>query len=343
MENLTSPMLALLSRRDWGEEQPRIDSLLASPYGESLLRALRTLKRDVLYQSHVHGLGHIERTMVHGAMCAQAEPLDAADTALLMDMCSYHDTGRESDWLDNAHGLRSSLKLAELTGRSGEELKLMMAGVEAHSIGDKFMDDVIRKHGPRDTERARRLAELLKDSDGLDRVRIHDLNPKYLRRAASRERADFAQLLFERYRAIQAEWGLEQEQDGFDLGVIQGLKAFVTGSFAQNRSCGETALLALDMLIREEHAEKLIPLLEPGSPHCGLMDAALLYFGEVFPPEELPALREEFTGRFAGQYGSVNCAEMKPAEGCGGFAVDGILFALQFYLDKQKGRRRDDK
>jgi hypothetical protein len=34
---------------------------------------------------------------------------------------------------------------------------------------------------------------------------------------------------------------------------------------------------------------------------------------------------------------------MKPAEGCGGFAVDGILFALQFDLDKQKGRCRDDK
>jgi hypothetical protein len=342
MENLTSPMLALLSRRDWGEEQPRIDSLLASPYGESLLRALRTLKRDVLYQSHVHGLGHIERTMVHGAMCAQAEPLDAADTALLMDMCSYHDTGRESDWLDNAHGLRSSLKLAELTGRSGEELKLMMAGVEAHSIGDKHMPDVIGKHAPADTERAFRLARMLKDADALDRVRIRDLNPNFLRFGSSRKRIGFAQLLFDRYREIQGEWGIQQEQDGFDLGVIQALKQFVSDCFAQGRPCGETALLALDKLIREEHAQALIPRLPKDSPNCGLLEAGLLYFGEVFPKEEEQALRDAFTARFKSQYGSLKCAEMKPDEGCGGFAVDGILFALQFYLDQLKDRVRDD-
>ena len=342
MEDRSSPMLALLSRRDWGDEQRRVDDLLASPYGEALLNALRRLKRDVLYQSHVHGLGHIERTMVHGAMCARAEALDGADTALLMDMCSYHDTGRESDWLDNAHGYRSSLKLAELTGRTGEELKLIMAGVEAHSVGDKYMADIIRKHAPADPDRALRLARILKDSDGLDRVRIRDLNPKYLRFESSRKRVRFAQTLFDRYREIQGEWGIQQEQDGFDLGVIQALKQFVSDCFAQQKSCGETALLALDRLIRENHAGDLIPRLPKDSPNCGLLEAGLLYFGEVFPKEEEPVLRKAFMDRFAAQYGSLKCAEMKPDEGCGGFAVDGILFALQFYLDQLKDRVKDD-
>ena len=342
MEDRTSPMLALLARRDWGEEQPRVDDLLASPYGAALLKALGTLQRGVLYQSHVHGLGHIERTMVHGAMCAKAEGLDEADTALLMDMCAYHDTGRESDWLDNAHGYRSSLKLAALTGRTGEELKLMMAGVEAHSIGDKYLEDVIRKHGPADPLRGIRLARLLKDSDGLDRVRIRDLNPKYLRFESSRKRVRFAQLLFDRYREIQGEWGIQQEQDGFDLGVIQALKQFVGDCFAQGKPCGETALLALDRLIREEHARDLIPRLPADSPNCGLLEAALLYFGEVFPKEEEQALGNAFRIRFKSQYGSLLCAEMKPDEGCGGFAVDGILFALQFYLDQLKDRVKDD-
>ncbi len=342
MEDRSSPMLALLGRKDWGEEQARLDLLLASPYGEALLKALKTLKRDVLYQSHVHGLGHIERTLVHGAMCAQAEGLDAADTALLMDMCSYHDTGRESDWLDGAHGFRSSLKLAELTGRSGEDLKIMMAGVEAHSIGDKYMEDVIRKHAPADPERALRMARLLKDSDGLDRVRIRDLNPKYLRFESSRKRARFAQLLFDRYRAIQGEWGVQQEQDGFDLGVIQALKQFVSGCFDQKKPCGETALLALDKLIREDHAGDLIPRLPKDSPVCGLHDAALLYLRTVFPEDDPAELEAEFSARFRAQYGSLNCAEIKPDEGCGGFAVDGILFALQFYLDKLKDRVKDD-
>ncbi|MBO4677368.1 MAG: hypothetical protein J5633_07475 [Oscillospiraceae bacterium] len=342
MEDRSSPMLALLGRKDWGDEQPRVDLLLASPYGEALLKALKTLKRNVLYQSHVHGLGHIERTLVHGAMCAQAEKLDAADTSLLMDMCSYHDTGRESDWLDGAHGLRSSLKLAELTGRRGEDLRIMMAGVEAHSIGDKYMEDVIRKHGPADPERALRMARLLKDSDGLDRVRIRDLNPKYLRFESSRKRARFAQLLFDRYRAIQGEWGVQQEQDGFDLGVIQALKQFVSDCFARQTPCGETALLALDKLIREDHAKDLLPQLKTGSPVCGLYDAALLYLRAVYPEDDPAELEAEFSARFKAQYGSLLCADVKPDEGCGGFAVDGILFALQFYLDKLKDRVKDD-
>ena len=342
MEDRTSPMLALLARRDWGEYQVMVDTLLGSPYGEALLRALRTLNRDVLYQSHVHGLGHIERTLVHGAMCARAEGLDEADTALLMDMCSYHDTGRESDWLDGAHGLRSSRKLAEYTGRTGEDLKVMMVGVEAHSIGDKFLEDVIAKHDPRDRDRARRLAQLLKDSDGLDRVRIRDLNPKYLRRESSRKRAAFAQFLFDRYRDIQKEWGVEPEQDGFDLGVIQALKLYVSDCRKQGFSCGELTLRSLDRLIREEHAEALIPRLDPGSENCGLYDAGLLYLRTVFPEDDPAVLDREFGGRFRKQYGSLKCAEVQPPEGCGGFAVDGVLFALQYYLDKLKLRVKED-
>ena len=342
MEDRESPMLALLARRDWGEDQAKLDALLASPYGEALLSALRRLNREVLYQSHVHGLGHIERTLVHGAMCAMADGLDAADTALIMDMCSYHDTGRESDWLDGAHGLRSSLKLEKLTGRTGEDLKIMMAGVEAHSIGDKYMEDVIRKHGPRDTDRARLLAQILKDADGLDRVRIRDLNPKYLRRENSRKRARFAQVLFDRYRAIQQEWGIEPEQEGFDLGVIQALKLFVSDCQGRGVPCGEIALLALDRLIREKHAEDLIPLLPRGSDRCGMLEAALLFFPAVFPEDDPARLTEEFEARFSGQYGSLICAELRPPEGCSGFPVDAILFALQYYLDQLKERVKED-
>ncbi len=342
MEDRTSPMLALLARRDWGRYQDMVDTLLGSPYGETLLRTLRTLNRDVLYQSHVHGLGHIERTILHGAMCAQAEGLDEADTALLMDMCSYHDTGRESDWLDGAHGLRSSLKLAEYTGRSGEDLKLMTVGVEAHSIGDKFLEDVVAKHAPRDPDRARRLAQLLKDSDGLDRVRIRDLNPKYLRRESSRKRAAFAQFLFDRYRELQKEWGIEPEQEGFDLGVIQALKLYVVDCREKGLSCGELTLRSLDRLIREEHAEELIPRLPKDSPNCGLFDAALLYLRTVFPEDDPAAMEREFGERFRKQYGSLKCAEARPPEGCGGFAVDGVLFGLQYYLDLLKTKVKED-
>ena len=105
-----------------------------------------------------------------------------------------------TDSLDDDHGRRSSHQLARLTGRSGDELQMLMAAVEAHSRDDRDMTEIIRSHHPADYLRARRLAEMLKDSDGLDRVRIHQaLDPSYLRRRCSRFCVAFSQFLFSLY------------------------------------------------------------------------------------------------------------------------------------------------
>jgi hypothetical protein len=42
-----------------------------------------------------------------------------------------------------------------------------------------------------------RLTSLLKDVDGLDRVRLGDLNPRYLRNSPAREMPQFARALFD--------------------------------------------------------------------------------------------------------------------------------------------------
>ncbi len=42
-----------------------------------------------------------------------------------------------------------------------------------------------------------RLTSLLKDADGLDRVRLDDLDPRYLRNPQAREMVVFAEALFE--------------------------------------------------------------------------------------------------------------------------------------------------
>ncbi|MBR1845947.1 MAG: hypothetical protein IJ792_05040, partial [Oscillospiraceae bacterium] len=46
-----------------------------------------------------------------------------------------------------------------------------------------------------------RLTQLLKDADGLDRVRVWDLDVNYLRREASKQREDFAEYLYARYQS----------------------------------------------------------------------------------------------------------------------------------------------
>ena len=65
--------------------------------------------------------------------------------------------------------------------------------MEFHSIPDKMIFKVIKKYGV-DIERFKLLAFILKDVDGLDRVRtsinnktFSDLNPKYLRLEESKK------------------------------------------------------------------------------------------------------------------------------------------------------------
>lgn len=200
-----SPLLTLIEDNHWGSFQPLMERLAQWEYYPLFLEKLKGLDHDALYESHIHGLGHIERTMLHGAFCAMEEPLDETDTALLLECCSYHDVGRIDDRWDEEHGRRSAGELARLTGRSGEELKLLQAAVDAHARNDWHLDEVLERYAPADRNRALTLALLLKDSDGLDRVRLWDLDVRYLRRESSKQRVPFAEYLYKQYQSAASQ------------------------------------------------------------------------------------------------------------------------------------------
>lgn len=330
----------LLRGGDWGADGSMISAFLSSPYFPLLEEALGRLQREALYRSRVHGVGHIERTMVHGAMCAWAEGLSEADSRLLLTMCSYHDTGRICDYLDGAHGRRSAEKLAALTGLTGEDLREAMAGVEAHSVSDGLMEGILATHAPENLPRARMLAQMLKDADGLDRVRIDDLDVSYLRRAPSRERGRFAQVLFDRYTALEQARGLCGEAEGFDLPTIRRVKAMVRERIAAGDGCIETALRCWDGLLGKSLADPCLDRVKE-TELCGLLAAAQAYFGALFALQglgerEIGERCRAFSRRFREQYGSDRCSELKPKSGCGGFTVDAILFAIQYLYQENK-------
>ena len=56
-----------------------------------------------------------------------------------------------------------------------------------------------------------RLTSLLKDADALDRVRLGDLDPRYLRHAQAREMVSFAEALF-----VQTDGVVPNGDDHFD-------------------------------------------------------------------------------------------------------------------------------
>ena len=199
-----SPMLNLLQAGVWGSYAPHFQRLSRWEHYPMLLQTLEQLDHSVLFVSKMHGLGHIERTILQGGFCAMEEGLDRSDTALLLLACSYHDVGRQDDWVDDLHGWRSAQRIGAITGRTGEDLKLLQGAVDAHSRKEAVLRKTVAGYHPADLNRAVRLAQLLKDADGLDRVRLGDLDPSYLRRETSRSRAGLA---FEVYRRYQQSIG----------------------------------------------------------------------------------------------------------------------------------------
>ena len=191
----------------WAKENTHIEKLMKSEYGELLLRAYNALDTSVLYQSRIHGCGHIERTMLLGAFISQALELSAHECRMLLLCCSYHDIGRSNDFRDNEHGNVAAKKLMspamkpKFRGYSAEDFKIMQAAITLHSIRDKEIDNVAHRYGleARSMDRYYRVAKCLKDSDNLDRVRLGDLNTKHLRHAESLDMVSDAKWIYDAY------------------------------------------------------------------------------------------------------------------------------------------------
>lgn len=193
-------MLRLLEEGSWQEDQERISALRRWQHYPVLVQAYETMNEGALFQSWVHGPGHIHRVLLLSALIGRQEGLGEDDLRQLFWAASYHDVGRTFDGFDIYHGARSALRLADLTGCQGETLTELQAAVTAHSRPDRDMESVVASYRPRDYEHALELTRLLKDADNLDRVRLGDLNPKFLRHQSAKDLTDFSHRLFRRYQ-----------------------------------------------------------------------------------------------------------------------------------------------
>lgn len=161
---------------------------------------VKALKKECLYQSHIHGVNHIERVLLFGGLIAMQNECCEEDTRLLLTACSYHDIGRIDDSLDDDHGRRSSEKLPSVVSLPAEDMAIVQAAIYAHSIDDSKMENVMTSLSITDRQRALNIAKMLKDADALDRVRVYDLDPNYLRFPCSCQYVDFAYDLYTYYQ-----------------------------------------------------------------------------------------------------------------------------------------------
>ncbi len=145
------------------------------------------------HQSSKHGVSHVARVMIHGLLLT--ELTGHRDQALSLWAAIFaHDLARTGDGICHRHGpdaaelLRTSPEIRRRLFAGGiveADLAAIAAAVRTHSHGELPPD---HPHYV--------LTALLKDADGLDRVRLEDLDPSYFRFPATKTLAPFAERLF---------------------------------------------------------------------------------------------------------------------------------------------------
>jgi len=138
--------------------------------------------------SAIHGPAHAARVMVWTTVLTGDGPLFEA--ALWAAAC--HDLRREDDGVDPLHGERAAVWVLDELPRKLEEPP---AGLDAIASAVRW-----HAHADDETEWRDPLLWVLKDADGLDRVRLGDLDPRRLRSKEARELVPQAEELVRRTR-----------------------------------------------------------------------------------------------------------------------------------------------
>ena len=146
------------------------------------------------HASTLHGQSHVARVMVHAFRLIESTGW-LEEAPRLWAAVYLHDIARTHDGLCYRHGGDAMKKftslphLRQLFTRAGvrdEDYPLIHTAVVHHCLREEL--DLAHPH--------RRLTSLLKDADGLDRVRLGDLDPRYLRNSEAHGMVAFAGALF---------------------------------------------------------------------------------------------------------------------------------------------------
>jgi hypothetical protein len=146
----------------------------------------------------IHGISHTRRVLIHARQIAVARDLDPEWFESVVLAVAWHDIGRTHDGREPEHGGNSAAKVRALglgDGITPRVLARTLFAIEWHSVPDHAAVDQAAAFAPgQDPEPGStlRVLWLLKDADGLDRVRIQDLDPDQLRYEESLELVDRA-------------------------------------------------------------------------------------------------------------------------------------------------------
>ena len=131
----------------------------------------------------IHGISHTRRVLLLSLMLSWMEGLGETDRVLLCQAALYHDIGRSNDNFDPEHGRESYQKVLQygLFNGETESQEILRFIIENHCISDYKVERLVKDYKVSDPEHMFKLYLVFKDADGLDRIRINDLDVKQLR------------------------------------------------------------------------------------------------------------------------------------------------------------------
>lgn len=185
----------------------------------NLYRNTLVKKENFLHPSDLHGASHTGRVLLHVLALAFLSELSTKERAILANAAIYHDIGRTHDGVDPYHGEKSrelveenylpllvidcihpeqgqTYSLDNFSNEEEEMIKLIMA-YHAKEDTEGLAEEVLTSLSPEGREQYKRLYLLFKDADGLDRVRLADINDNYLRTTHAPSLITFAMRIYE--------------------------------------------------------------------------------------------------------------------------------------------------
>ena len=170
---------------------------------KSALVTLEALNdRNNLFEcSDLHGFDHTKRVILHAInnayLLKDEYKLRGIDIGILIVSAMLHDIGRVHDEEDLLHGQQSVEKADRLgidyMGLKGEDVEITKFIMANHNVPDSIAFKNLKSSNVRDKKRAKILYNLFCDADGLDRVRLGDLDISYLRHDKTKMLMGFAE------------------------------------------------------------------------------------------------------------------------------------------------------
>lgn len=164
-----------------------------------------------LHPEGIHGVHHTKRVLLHCLSLSNAIGLTDVERGILSSTAIYHDIGRKHDDECTRHGQWSVEKRRELelpmtyvsvdeTGflevdeLTEEEVEVVEFLMTYHCRSDKEAENaLVEMEEGEIKDIILKLLPIFKDADALDRVRISDLDARYLRTKEARQRLGFAE------------------------------------------------------------------------------------------------------------------------------------------------------